>query len=737
MMRKGGSVLILLCKLLLTFSLSSRREKRFSGTSPGAMPLASGSRVAAAAGSGRPSGAARDDIGAPSVSGQSACGWAPWVEGRAPVSWDASATAKGGVPLSDASFRGDAARWRFGTKTFASDFDGGNLQKVERVTDKSFNLWTRCDNQGTPHETHHRTWFHFKASGFNKGDVVTFTFPDFNKQRNLFANDFRPVFWEYNSGDNTETHKGSTDSSTGVSDDCTNRADRVGKDSRNVTTYKRIPQPVTARASKSGQFKVSFRHEFTSNISNSCVFFALTFPWGYHDTLSMLDNIDDRFAESGERGLELNKHIRYERKVLTKSCEGRLVEAITIASTITPSASTKQTFVVTCGVHPGEKPANHLFNGMLEFLLRPDDPRSQKLRDVYDFVLVPMLNPDGAFRGHYRNDALGQNLNRFYAEPCATKQPSCAALKALLTQLADNNILAFYIDLHAHANKRGVFAFGNACDGANAVETRTYARLCSLNSPHFDLAHCNFSERNMASRDKNGDSKAGTGRVALFRDTNGSVPHLYTVEANYNCSRLLNETPRATNARGDVVDLDFYEKRRLTDGAAKTPERSASNAGRKYTTHGRKKYDPPLFHGVARALLIAALDLSDQNPWSTVPSSQFKTVNGIRNWARAAARGDCARRKVQHADMESDKDASDDEDEFSGVGVSGSVRNSVSRRASTKKGDRLLPANSHSTKICSTFEGTAGGRHVLSSDNVVWPNKQHLVVDKSAPKWRT
>ena len=122
----------------------------------------------------------------------------------------------------------------------------------------------------------------------------------------------------------------------------------------------------------------------------------------------------------------------------------------------------KPIILFTARVHPIEVPASHTINGIIKFLLDEYNYCSFLLRKHFVFLLVPMLNPDGVSNGHCRVDTLGQNLNRFYKDPDAKKQPSCYTIKKLVEHYQKDSRIFMYVDLHGHPGYRGNFMFGNA-----------------------------------------------------------------------------------------------------------------------------------------------------------------------------------------------------------------------------------------------------------------------------------
>ncbi len=155
------------------------------------------------------------------------------------------------------------------------------------------------------------------------------------------------------------------------------------------------------------------------------------------------------------------------------------------------------------------------------------------------FKIVPVLNPDGVWRGYFRTDNMGNNLNRFYNSPSITEQPSIYAVKSLALDLHATGQLCFYIDLHGHISMQGCFIFGNHIDNEeNHIKNVMFGRIMGVNCSYFDIQDSSYSEKLMVLKDKNGKSREGSGRVAIFKET--GLVNCYTLECSFHNSKRFN-----------------------------------------------------------------------------------------------------------------------------------------------------------------------------------------------------
>lgn len=377
--------------------------------------------------------------------------------------------------------------------------------------------------------------------------------------------------------------------------------------------------------------KLSFQYNIPEG-RKLTVYFAFCYPYSYGECQRYLNKLEQHLhvhnPDMAAMGQREKEEVYYHRELLCHSLDGLRVDLITISSHegilaqeetrlphLFPNVSEErarrfsgkkvtnqcyychaiiicfiQVIMISSRVHPGETPSSFVFNGFLNFLLRPDDPRAVSLRKHFVFKLIPMLNPDGVARGHYRTDSRGVNLNRFYIDPHSDLHPSVYAARSLLMYHHSNNQqesdeepksadkdkdkehswlrgysrsassshkkikigysthssctdhlscsdnawpsdpvtatyssgVALYVDLHAHASKRGCFMYGNYFkEESIQAECMLLPYLISANSVHFDFDHCLFSERNMRAPDKKDvtTTKEGSGRVALYKAT--------------------------------------------------------------------------------------------------------------------------------------------------------------------------------------------------------------------------
>ena len=533
--------------------------------------------------------------------------------------------------------------------TLTSMFDSGNMAKAEQFTDNSYGVWTAPDCANTEHVTGYRTWFHFAVKGFKKGNTIKFTVMNMNKQTGLFQHDHRPSVSSSPSAPKWKRLP------VPVSKYTVQEGNIFEVEFKHTFLFD----------DEEVRFAFCFPYSYTEVQERfeylDCVFSNRPFdhmkgmilpPKKEEDGDEKNNNNNNNKPMKKRRGPlpeteKVNTNgIYYHREVLTRSMDGRRLDLITITSAenfnphlpreekfggyfkeVNPGNSNgakgsggdgqrahrfpdRPVVFFSARVHPGETPAQWVLEGIVRFLLRDGncDPRAAALRNNFVFKIIPILNPDGVARGHYRADTLGMNLNRTYQFPTREKEPTIHAAKTTVMSYFAEDRLQLYVDLHAHASKRGVFIYGNRCDGLKVqIENMLLVRLMTLNTRWLDFDACNFSEKNMKAKDRRdkGASKEGSGRVAIYHATNNTFAHSYTLECNYNTGRSTNQIPEASMDRG-----------------------RASPAHNSRQTC--PKYDDETFIDVGKGVLLGLLDFKSLNPWSRLNRSLWHTIDQAR-----------------------------------------------------------------------------------------------------------
>lgn len=127
------------------------------------------------------------------------------------------------------------------------------------------------------------------------------------------------------------------------------------------------------------------------------MFISHWYPYTYSDLKSFL-----------KESITASKNDIVWKTEMTKSMSGNSVEMLIITNfnSSDPQISERKAVIATARVHPGETNSSYIMQGMIKFMIS-DDPIAVKLRELFVFKFVPMLNPDGVIVGNYRANIAG------------------------------------------------------------------------------------------------------------------------------------------------------------------------------------------------------------------------------------------------------------------------------------------------------------------------------------------
>lgn len=492
--------------------------------------------------------------------------------------------------------------FNFDEISFDSRFEGGNLMYADKVNPGEYNLWITPDCFKTQYETGHRVSFYFKAGNINlqgfPSRTVTFRIMNMDElEYQNYQEGMVPVYLSQN----------------------------------NNSIWHYIPTTLTELNKVNDKtIEISFQYTFNSLDSQKGVYFAFTFPYTYSDS--------QRFLDQTEKSYALSPSVYFHRELLTYSPEGKRIDLLTITAHdnysqnptapyileplipglfpthVTPLMEppllsnrnihrpyvfrNKGYILLSARVHAAESPANFMLQSFIQNLLKQNDPVSQALLQNFVFVIVPMINPDGVSRGHYRTDLKGRDMNRVYDQAILNKDefPGPHAIMQLAKSFSTDKRLAMYIDFHAHSNKNSGFLLGAYHQDAETMaEIRLFARLFDMYSKNFDFNCCEFGVPEDA------HEKGGIAKTAV-RNLTGIV-HSYTLEAGYHKSTK-----------------DFYRY---------SPQH---NINQDLTKAVSRRVGIPEFFEMGDTIRHAILEtLLRYHPNSILPSTWYGDVNNLRS----------------------------------------------------------------------------------------------------------
>ena len=257
--------------------------------------------------------------------------------------------------------------------TSHTDFEGGNLGKVERIGEAHFRCTIdgECDQDGRNRQT---SWFYFRMDGA-AGEEITL--------------DFGTLPGEYN-----------------------NQPNRGGFDDA-VPPVISYDQKTWTHLSKAEYDEATNLLTVRFRVKHSPVWIARIAPYTNRDLARLME--------------EITRSPFLKRTVIGRSVESRPIWFLTITDPAVPDKDKKVLWLM-ARQHSWESGTSWVNEGALRFLVS-SVPNAQWLRRHCVFNDFPLCDPDGVARGGVRFNRYGYDLNRNWDTADPKNMPEIAALR--------------------------------------------------------------------------------------------------------------------------------------------------------------------------------------------------------------------------------------------------------------------------------------------------------------------
>ena len=389
------------------------------------------------------------------------------------------------------------------TLIFESRFESGNLLCAFRTEDEnSYQLYLQNDTNTTGYIQ----WFFFRVSNTKKGRKVNFNIINMLRKTCIYNHGFKIM---------TYSTLAAAKENLGWHRDCYNSIYYPN----NLYVYNN-----NNVSKKRNLHSLSFDYEF--KYDNDTVYFANCIPYFYSTLMKELNKYE----------LDEEKYPFFHRKTLAVTLGGNDLDMFTInsmydifqngvTSVITTKSSNyslikknydknnsskiideRKAVIIIGRQHPGETVGSFVVKGCIDFLMGNSE-EAKKLREIYVFKIVPMMNPDGVLVGNSRTSFAGCDLNRRWSKPNEIIHPEVYNTKQMILKLSNQRNIGFIIDCHGHFGAFNSLFYCNYKDNNRTCKLFPY--ICSKMSKIINFQQCTFSMPKY---------KLSTERIALFNE---------------------------------------------------------------------------------------------------------------------------------------------------------------------------------------------------------------------------